>query len=459
MLCLKIELENVRFAKKGHNFIKVELKIGNDLSPLNHRTEVSAKLTRPLYKNRVFKFSIDPSEQNLQFKIIFTLFNIEKGDGDPQVDEVGTGSIIIDECLVNPKKISNEMIYFFGNHHNKVGEANIYYTFCILEEQDGSTSGYAQFLLARSLLELDRPSTGSETLDKDKQLGLKLPAKREFSPVDQIYEESLQNFRDLHSIQVCQSKNYIKENHKEPSLNSENLERNKNDSFMKEKNFVEEEKSPYISGMGLDSSGQKLLIMVHDIWDLPMMVDASTDFPHLPQPFVTIKTSNDACDGAKAKAATHVSTPACEASFGEILMIEFQHPYSISYKPSIFITVADNLTKKFLAKFTLPISCEQFLTHRQVSVILRSISSSVQVPSPQLRLSVTSIDSTIHSPFTLQREYDMKTVFLEFVLRGILKSSLPFPVRCYAVVKIVRSGSQYVAMLKAVQRRFGVIEL
>ncbi|KAJ3126523.1 hypothetical protein HK098_007423 [Nowakowskiella sp. JEL0407] len=94
------------------------------------------------------------------------------------------------------------------------------------------------------------------------------------------------------------------------------------------------------------------------------------------------------------------------------------------------------------------------MTNRQVSLILRSISPSINLPSPQLRISLLSLDTTVHDPFTLQREYDTKHVFLEFVVKGFVNSALPFPVRCYAVVRIVKNREFYKDKLKSVQKRY-----
>jgi hypothetical protein len=149
-----------------------------------------------------------------------------------------------------------------------------------------------------------------------------------------------------------------------------------------------------------------------------------------------------------------------EASFGEHLTLEFDEPYVQSNIPSVNLTIADNITKRIIAKFNIPIQSTFFPSHRQLTLILRAVSPVPEMSSPHARISITNVDASISSPYLLQREYQDKMVFMEFLLRGLSKNTnLPFDSRMIAVLRIVDDGSEYVSERKLLQKRHKVLKL
>jgi hypothetical protein len=73
-----------------------------------------------------------------------------------------------------------------------------------------------------------------------------------------------------------------------------------------------------------------------------------------------------------------------------------------------------------------------------------------------MRVSITSIDTNVPSAALLQREYSAKMLFMEILLKGILKTPLPFAVKCIAVLKIIPNGHEYLSRMDNMQRRFMV---
>lgn len=143
-----------------------------------------------------------------------------------------------------------------------------------------------------------------------------------------------------------------------------------------------------------------------------------------------------------------------EASFGEDLKLAFEEPYVQSNVPTVLLTIADNLTKRVLAKFNIPIQTTFLPSHRQLTMILRSVSPNPEISSPHARISITNFDTSINSPYLLQREYEDKMVFMEFILRGIAqKAHLPFNSRIIAVLRIVDDGNTYVTEKKLLTKR------
>jgi hypothetical protein len=128
--------------------------------------------------------------------------------------------------------------------------------------------------------------------------------------------------------------------------------------------------------------------------------------------------------------------------------------------PSVFLTVADNITKRIIAKFNIPIQSTFFPSHRQLTMILRAVSPSPEISSPHARISITNIDASISSPYLLQREYQENMVFLEFLLHGLnKKANLPFDSRMIAVLRVVDDGSAYVSDKKLLQKRHQVCQI
>ena len=67
--------------------------------------------------------------------------------------------------------------------------------------------------------------------------------------------------------------------------------------------------TPFISRENDTYPGQKIIIIIHDIWDLPLIHNVSTGQSCLPAPFVAVKTAKEAEEKIPAKSATHVAAP------------------------------------------------------------------------------------------------------------------------------------------------------
>lgn len=126
--------------------------------------------------------------------------------------------------------------------------------------------------------------------------------------------------------------------------------------------------------------------------------------------------------------------------------------------PSVNLTIADNITKRIIAKFNIPIQSTFFPSHRQLTLILRAVSPAPEMSSPHARISITNIDTSVSSPYLLQREYQDKMVFMEFLLRGLSckNSNMPFDSRMIAVLRVVDDGSEYVSEKKRLLKRHQV---
>ncbi|KAI8843575.1 hypothetical protein BC829DRAFT_294184 [Chytridium lagenaria] len=202
---------------------------------------------------------------------------------------------------------------------------------------------------------------------------------------------------------------------------------------------------------------QSIIIFVHDAWDLPLIHNSSTGESSLPHAFVSVKTSKEYEENLPATLSTHASLPSREASFAEKFIIDLQDAYTLSQTPIIHIALADHLSKRYLAKFSIPISCLFFPSYRQVSLVLRSVSPNPQLPNPHLRISIINIDTSIEQIDSLQREYTTKMMFMGFVLKSIAPHPLPLPMRCQAILRVVQSGVDYAARMRTLDRRYEVI--
>ncbi|KAJ3126522.1 hypothetical protein HK098_007422 [Nowakowskiella sp. JEL0407] len=291
---LEITIESVNFKEKGHHFIKIELSQKNEFCPLKHRTEVSSRTHTPRYNNNKFKFPITGNCSPI--KVHFTIFRIEKdggmgegGDAKARMVEFASNVVENVEEVINvPQKLN---LVFFGDLSKNIGTEKVaeISVMCCFVNMKGdirpkSSGGYAQYLLARSLL--DVPRVGNEDVNEPIARG---GENIEFNDNKQNY--NVKNY-DINDSEIQSEK-------KKPTVPE-----------FKQDAMTEQEHLSYINGRGIVNSGQKILVIVHDLWDLPMMTDASSNLPSLPQPFVTVKTAKDAAEKAIAKAATHVMEPA-----------------------------------------------------------------------------------------------------------------------------------------------------
>lgn len=195
------------------------------------------------------------------------------------------------------------------------------------------------------------------------------------------------------------------------------------------------------------SEGRRIVFTIHDAWDLPMIANASTNQTNVPVAFVSVKSLRDAEKKLPAKATTRTAKPAIEASFGEVLVLEIPESYSQNHSPQVFVSISDSASKRYLAKFILPIDFKQCPPYRQLTLVLRAVSSAVGLPCPQLRISITSIDNSLSKPSQLQKYYSKRMFVLECVLKGITKSPLPFAARCIAVLRAIPNSKTYLSSL------------
>ncbi|KAJ3356175.1 hypothetical protein HDU83_001754 [Entophlyctis luteolus] len=134
--------------------------------------------------------------------------------------------------------------------------------------------------------------------------------------------------------------------------------------------------------------------------------------------------------------------------------MELNEPYAHSNTPELFISISDEVTKRYIAKYILPVPVSIYPSHRQVNLVLRSVSIVHKEFSPCIRISVKNQDASLSSAAMLQNEYTSKMIILECFLRGIVNSTFPFGCRCIAALKIVHDSSDYLAKIKAIQKRF-----
>ncbi|KAJ3224830.1 Coiled-coil domain-containing protein 33 [Chytriomyces hyalinus] len=203
-------------------------------------------------------------------------------------------------------------------------------------------------------------------------------------------------------------------------------------------------------------SGQKLTLFVHHTWNLPPLTNLGTGEITLPKPFISIKTAKEAATNVRAKLVTNTAPAGREATFGEKFSLTCEEPYSSQQQseiPEIFISILDESSKRYIAKFNLPIAAKHFPSHRQVNLVLRSVSTIHKEYTPCLRVSVRNEDCAVTAAPQLQKDYTKAMVFLELFLKGVV-SALPFGAHFIAVLKITNSMNDYKAKMAQLQNRF-----
>ncbi|KAJ3252452.1 Coiled-coil domain-containing protein 33 [Chytriomyces hyalinus] len=204
------------------------------------------------------------------------------------------------------------------------------------------------------------------------------------------------------------------------------------------------------------TSGQKLTLFIHHIWNLPPLTNVGSGEVTLPKPFISIKTAKEAATNVRAKLVTNTAPAGREATFGEKFTLICEEPYSSQQQseiPEIFISILDESSKRYIAKFNLPIAAKHFPSHRQVNLVLRSVSTIHKEYTPCLRVSVRNEDCAVTAAPQLQKDYTKAMVFLELCLKGVV-SALPFGAHFIAVLKITNSMNDYKAKMAQLQNRF-----
>ncbi|KAJ3196622.1 hypothetical protein HK101_008303 [Irineochytrium annulatum] len=304
-------------------------------------------------------------------------------------------------------------------------------------ERENSDGGYGKMLLARSLIDLEQ----EEVVIESKAVIMESVKRKDAICDDGLdtifnYERANENVSRLDVVNTTATKAKAKR---------------ESDRAAQSTPLVA---APFICHDPQSTGGQRVVIHVHDTWDLPLMHNSDTGAPSLPAVFVSAKNALEATDHVSAESSTHVFLPSREASFGERLCVNFKEPYTVANTPSVFISIADNITRRIIAKFVIPISVVYFPSHRQQCLILRSVSPTVNLPSPSLRVSLTNFDLSVSSPYHLQKEYNNKMIYLELLLKGVTPAPMPIPVRCIAVIRLIKNGTEYGAKMATGQRRY-----
>ena len=112
------------------------------------------------------------------------------------------------------------------------------------------------------------------------------------------------------------------------------------------------------------------------------------------------------------------------------------------------IKVVNAGTKKLISEFHLPISKQLPLFH-QISLAFQS---SLDIG---MQISLVKTNDHVVDFKDLQREYNTKMVFLNTQMMS-LKESLPLPMQCVAVMRIIHKASEYMERMETNQRRFEV---
>ncbi|KAJ3097922.1 hypothetical protein HDU97_004458, partial [Phlyctochytrium planicorne] len=440
MVALDVLIANASFEAAAHYFLRISLLYRS--FEHSERTDVSSSasylpefiksrfafaLPASLFKGLKPKQALASLREALQIHI--TAFAVNKlQDGSASVQEYGSCNLDLDEVLrgdsiamapvqvklFSPSgqycgTISSEITVFMEQEEEPPTQTHSRASHraptnrtersghIVQLERENSDGGYGKMMLARSLIDLDHSEqvTSHESLNQD--------------------ESGQPSLSNLHKIEL------------------------------KEKFLKKESES---------STHQSVILFIHDVWDLPLVHNSTTGESSMPSVFVSVKTGAETDENMPAKYCTHVSSPSREAAFGETIIIDLKGPYSLSNVQHLHIGLADKHSKRYLARFHLPISCLYFPTYRQVTLLLRSLSPSVRLPSPKLRISVINVDGSCNSFNALQREYNSKMLFLDFFLKGIESHPLPFAMRTIAVLKLLRNGVEYAAKMKTSQRRF-----
>ncbi|KAJ1568702.1 hypothetical protein HK405_014869, partial [Cladochytrium tenue] len=175
-------------------------------------------------------------------------------------------------------------------------------------------------------------------------------------------------------------------------------------------------------GVDRPAEGQRLLIWVHDAWDLPAVLDPTTSRVLPPAAFVSAKLAVDAESRRPAPCATAVAKPGTEANFAEKLALDDPEPFSTTYAPRLFLSVADAATRRYLAKYLVVLPPASFPPHRQRTLVLRAVAPHPGAPSPRLRISLSVVPAAIRDNNDLLRLYRSPRLVLECFIRGLGKT-------------------------------------
>ena len=96
-----------------------------------------------------------------------------------------------------------------------------------------------------------------------------------------------------------------------------------------------------------------------DVWTVVLGVHGATNLPRkngrVPEAFVTAKTEQDVRDKAPARAATHATEATLAPVWQELLVVDLPAARARAGE-GVLVTMADNLSKRYLGRFLLPIA-------------------------------------------------------------------------------------------------------
>ena len=176
-----------------------------------------------------------------------------------------------------------------------------------------------------------------------------------------------------------------------------------------------------------------------------------------PSIYVALKSLKDAIEGIGAKSATTVKSGRYDSdqlkklnasstktkyrtvSFGQVLELDIaQHNSSL---PSIVISIADDLTKRYLCRFHIELNPIYFPPYRQQHFVLKSKGIS-------LRTSIRIVSNE-----QMQKDYVTKMMFLSCRVLGFKDGALPFNCSSIAALRVVKGLKEFKLRMKTLENR------
>ncbi|KAI8618820.1 hypothetical protein BC830DRAFT_887272 [Chytriomyces sp. MP71] len=398
---LIIHISEAEFEDEGNFYLKFEASFWGKPADKAPRTDVSTPPTRhPIFRPDTFSFNIPegtsedvPSEKNNSVKVVISAIRVEKTkDGGATINKIGSHTFKSrDLRLLEGKKTEVQ-------------------TTLLSDTVPGFPAKPVGQI--RLILSLD--------LDSDHEDFVASAAAQPNGP----------------RISLWNRKNEVDE--------------------VQERITKKDEKYSMFINEHTKTDGQKVVVFIHFIYNLPPLTNLGNGQISLPSPFISIKTAKEAATNIRAKLVTNTAKPGTAASYAEKFIIKFEQPYTSqnpSEIPEIFISILDETSKRYIAKFNIPIAAIHFPSHRQVNLVLRSVSTVHKEITPCLRISVRNEDCSIGSKRLLQREYSRAMIFLEAYLKGVNKA-LPVDARYIAALRISHHSADYAAKMTALQSRF-----
>eukprot|EP01137_Pigoraptor_chileana_P009783 Opistho-2@58539 len=173
--------------------------------------------------------------------------------------------------------------------------------------------------------------------------------------------------------------------------------------------------------VSIPSGFREVIMFVHSASNLP------TRDGQLPSTFVTAKTEREAAERQPAKAATHAAELSSNPVWEEVLIVHVPED-AVARGEGIRLTVADNVTKRCLTRFDLPVGNLAPYHQYNLDLVAQDVPT-----APKLHLTVISRTAVT---------FPSVKVTFELLLRGYVRM-LASHMRMVAAVKIVADGADY----------------